>query len=265
MRNSVKKSLILVMSLLLVFTFSIPVYAEGANTTSGSILLDDKAGLLTSSEAPDVLASLEKASSDSNCNIAIATTADGYNESGIQNYSANYYATTLQGKSETNFAVVLTVDISSRKVDVATYNPGSPQNLNQSEMDSIRESITSDLTDGNYAKAFKKFADNAAKKAKRVNPDGTLNKSGFPWGWRILISLVIGFIIALIICMIIKKQLKTVEMKAGAADYIRPNSLNITNSRDNFLYSNVTKTAKPKNDSSGGGSRSSGGHSTGSF
>lgn len=254
------------MSLILVFTFSIPVFAVGGTTTSGSMLLDDMGGLLTSSESPQVLEELEKASKDSNCNIAIATTADGYNESGIQNYSANYYATTIQGKSETNFAVLLTVDISSRKVDVATYNPGSKQNLNQSELDSIRESVTSDLTNGNYAKAFTKYADNAAKKAKRVNPDGTLNKSGFPWLVRIIISLVIGFVIALIICFIIKKQLKSVEMKAGAADYIRPNSLNITNSRDNFLYSNVTKTARPKNDSSGGGgSRSSGGHSTGSF
>ncbi len=253
------------MSLMLVFTFSIPVFAAGGTTTSGSLLLDDQAGLLTSTEAPQVLEELEKASKDSNCNIAVTTTADGYNESAIQNYSANYYASTIQGKSEANFAVVLTVDKTSRKVDVATYNPGSKQNLNQSELDSIRESVTSDLTNGDYAKAFTKFAKEADKKAKRVNPDGTLNKSGFPWLTRILISLVIGFVIALIICFIIKKQLKSVEMKAGAADYMRPNSLNIANSRDNFLYSNVTKTARPKNDSSGGGSRSSGGHSTGSF
>ena len=148
---------------LLTLTFSIPVCAAEtannapaatANTTSGSMLLDDKAGLLKGNEPQQVLETLEVDSSKSNCNIVVITTNQGLSESAIRSYADNYYATNVENKSQTNFCVTLTVDISSRKVDVGTYNPGSKRNLNDAAKDEIREYVTSDLTNGNYAKAF---------------------------------------------------------------------------------------------------------------
>ncbi len=266
MRKSVKKSIILALAILFTLTFSIPVYAEGtANTTSGSILLDDKAGLLDATGTAQVLEELEVASNDSNCNLVVLTTNQGLNESGIHSYADSYYANNVENKTSTNMCVTLTVDMSSRLVDVGTYNPGSKRNLNDAAKDEVREYVTSDLSNGNYVKAFTNFANKAGKIAAGIDEDGGRNKSTFPWGFRIIISLVIGVIVALIVCSIIKKQLKTVEMKASAADYVRPGSLNIREQSDRFLYSNVTKTAKPKNDSSSGGGGSSGSHSTGSF
>lgn len=259
---------------LLTLTFSIPVCAAEttnnapaatANTTSGSMLLDDKAGLLKGNEPQQVLETLEVDSSKSNCNIVVITTNQGLSESAIRSYADNYYATNVENKSQTNFCVTLTVDISSRKVDVGTYNPGSKRNLNDAAKDEIREYVTSDLTNGNYAKAFTKFADKTATIAGAIDEDGGRSKASFPWGTRILISLVIGIILAVIICFIIKSQLKSVAMKSNAADYVREGSLNITSQSDRFLYSHVTKTAKPKNNSSSGGGGSSGSHSTGSF
>lgn len=266
MRNYIKNSLLLVMTLMLVFTFSIPVYA--ADTTSGSYLLDDEAYLLDSEESAQVLEALETASTESNCNIVVITTLQGIpTATALNGYSSEYYTNNIFNQADTNYTVVLAVDMTSRVADVSTFNPNSPQNLNQDELDTLWDSVKGDLGSDDYVKAFTNYAKKAAKIAGSVNPDGTLNKSAFPWLTRILISLAIGFVISLIICIILKNQLKSVAMKANASDYIRPNSLNITGSRDNFLYSNVTKTAKPKNDSSGGGGggRSSGGHSGGSF
>ena len=56
-----------------------------------------------------------------------------------------------------------------------------------------------------------------------------------------------------------KSKLKSVHMKAAADDYIIKDSMNITHSSDVFLYKNVVKRARPKNDSS---SSSGGGSST---
>ena len=47
--------------------------------------------------------------------------------------------------------------------------------------------------------------------------------------------------------------MKSVRQKNDAADYVRPGSMQLTHSRDLFLYSHVSRTAKPKNTSSGGG------------
>ena len=267
MRKSIKKSLLLVMSLVFVFTFTIPVYA--ADTTSGSYLLDDKAGLLLyDDEAYEVLEALETATYDSQCNIVVLTSIEGLAEGTIEEYARNYYKTAIENQQDFNHTIICTVDMTSRKVNIHGFNvDGSMQTINDNEATEIREYITDDLTNGDYDDAFERFAKKAGKIAKSINPDGTLNKSAFPWGTRLLISLAIGFVIALIISLALKKQLKSVEMKANASDYIRPNSMNITGSRDQFLYSNVTKTAKPKDNDSGGGSSrgGGGGSSTGSF
>lgn len=58
---------------------------------------------------------------------------------------------------------------------------------------------------------------------------------------KLLISLAVGVVIALIICFIMKSMMKTARSKRTANDYIRKNSFNITRSRDIFIYSNVTK------------------------
>lgn len=279
MRKSIKKSIILVMVALLTLTFSIPVCATEnstnttnapstattANTTSGSMLLDDKAGLLDAAGKATVLEALEIASSKSDCNLVVLTTNQGLKDAGIHQYADNYYANNVQNKSQSNMCVTLTVDMTSRLVDVGTYNPGSKRNLNDAAKDEVREYVTSDLTSGNYVKAFTKFAEKAGTIAAGIDEDGGRNKSTFPWVKRLIISLVIGVVLAVIICFIIKSQLKSVTMKGNAADYVREGSLNITSQSDRFLYSNVTKTARPKNNSSSGGGGSSGSHSTGSF
>ena len=88
------------------------------------------------------------------------------------------------------------------------------------------------------------------------------DKSNLPKGplsivW-IVISILVGVGLAMFIVGRMKAQLKTVRFQAAAGDYMKSGSLNITESRDVFLYNTVTRTAKPKNTDSG----SSGGSST---
>ena len=139
------------------------------NTTSGTIFLDDKAGLLTSTESKSVLEELTKESEDSNCVITVITTNEGLSESEIHSYSDNYYSRIIEDKANINFSVILTVDISSRKVDVCTFNPGSKRNLNSSELNKLREYVTDDLSNGDYEEAFIKFADKASSMAGNIS------------------------------------------------------------------------------------------------
>ena len=63
-----------------------------------------------------------------------------------------------------------------------------------------------------------------------------------------------GFVIANIFVGSMKKKLKSVRSQAAASSYVREDSLNITDSRDIYLYATVTRTAKPDDSSSSGGS-----------
>lgn len=256
-----KKSLIIALTSLLIFLFALPVSASepatainnySATTTSGSILLDDKANLLTPEESRDILEKLESATAKSHYNIAIATTNDLGGMS-VEDYSDNYFNTIIRDQSETNDYVLLTVDIGSRKLNIGSNNPESNNNLTTDEREYIRDDITSDLTNGNYYNAFTKFISDSTTTIANIGK--------FPWTQKLGLSAAIGAIIAVIISLFLRKQLKSVEMKPNASDYIRDGSMNITKSNEYYLYSTVTKTPKPKNNSSD----RSGGNSSGSF
>ena len=78
-------------------------------------------------------------------------------------------------------------------------------------------------------------------------------KDKFNYSKKIFTSFLTGFIIALIIVLVMKSKLKSVKANGSAENYIKSGSMNVTESRDIFLYMNVTKTARPK-ESSGGSS-----------
>ena len=73
---------------------------------------------------------------------------------------------------------------------------------------------------------------------------------------------LIGFGIVILIMLAIRSKLKTVQMQRGAVNYIRPGSMNVAIARDTYLYSTVSRTAKPKNNS-GSSTHSTGGSSFG--
>lgn len=146
---------------------------RGSNTSSGSILLDDKAGLVASSEVDVVLKELLRASSDSNCNIVVLTTNEGLTESTIKAKSESYYKNNIENKVSTNYSIVLTVDIITRKVNVSCYNEsGSKQVITETEAGKIREGIVDELSEGKYDDAFKKYAKYASEIASSIDDEG---------------------------------------------------------------------------------------------
>ena len=122
----------------------------------------------------------------------------------------------------------------------------------------IGKQIKGDLSDGNFAGAFDKFAylcDDFITQARTGEPYDVKNLPKEPLSliW-IPIAIVAGFILSLIIVGRMKAKLKTVRFQPAANSYMKAGSMNITESRDLFLYNTVTRTAKPKDNDSGGGS-----------
>jgi uncharacterized protein len=72
-----------------------------------------------------------------------------------------------------------------------------------------------------------------------------------------IILMIIAWVLSLWIALIVihswKKQMDTALAKEQADNFIIPGSLAFTQQTDRFLYSKVTKIARPKSSSSGGG------------
>jgi len=116
-------------------------------------------------------------------------------------------------------------------------------------IESITDDITQDLSEGSYADAFDTFV---AKCEYYL--DGQINGLPFKFGTNLLIAIGVGLLVALIVTGIWKGQLKSVRKQERASVYVKPGSMNLTQSGDFYMYRTVTRSAKPKNNSSSSGS-----------
>jgi uncharacterized protein len=62
----------------------------------------------------------------------------------------------------------------------------------------------------------------------------------------IIACCVIAAVVALVIVFTLKSAHKTAKPQRAAANYIKQDSFKLTNQKDMFLYSRVTKIAKPQ-------------------
>jgi len=87
------------------------------------------------------------------------------------------------------------------------------------------------------------------------NQNSSASKGAFSGLKSALIALAGGAGIGGITASSMKSKLKSVSKKRSAGDYVVPGSFNLTESRDMFLYTHVSKVAKPQDTgrSSGGG------------
>jgi uncharacterized protein len=124
-------------------------------------------------------------------------------------------------------------------------------------IDYIGEALKPDLKNSEWYDAFDKFADLAAdfvKEARSGKPYDTNHKieSMSDILFAVGVSAFIGIVIAVVIVLTVKSKYKPVKLKAEANDYLIDGSLELKQSYDHFLYTHVSRTAKPKD--SGGGS-----------
>ena len=240
--------------LVILLALSICAFSVNAVFAATPRLVDD-AKLLTSSEKGELLSLLNEISERQDMDIVIVT-VKSLNGKSPRAYADDYYD--YHGYDADGILLLIAMD--SRDYYISTSGYGITA-LNDAEINYISDRFAGDLSRGNYASAFRTYAemcDDYISEARRGNP--------FPFGKHLLISMIIGFVIAFIATAVMRARLKSVRSKSGASDYVRQGSFRVTRSNDLFLYRRVTRRARPKDNGSSGGSsthRSSSGRSHG--
>ncbi|MGM9624082.1 MAG: TPM domain-containing protein, partial [Eubacteriales bacterium] len=126
----------------------------------------------------------------------------------------------------------------------------------------IGKQLKQDMKDGNYAEAFRGFINLCDAFLTQARTDRPFDKSNLPrepmsaiW---IPMSVIVGIIIAVIVVGGMKGALKTVRFQSEAKNYIKDGSLQITGSRDMFLYRTLSRTERSKDTGSSTHASSSG-------
>jgi uncharacterized protein len=133
--------------------------------------------------------------------------------------------------------------------------------LTNAALDDIEEAMLPYLRTDDYHEAFNSYM-RLCDKYLTMGREGNVYRGSFPWGENIVIALIVGAVVGLIVVSTMKSKLKTVRPRREAHEYTRPGSMNVTVSRDLYLYRTVTRRPKPKDSGSSGG-RSGGGSRSG--
>lgn len=229
-----KKVLIFILAFALL---AVPVSASGN-------LVSDGEGLLTASEAAE-LEALYAVNAEF---TPILVTTDSFDGSNAALYAADYY----DDNGYPDDGILLLVSLTEGEWYILT-NGACYEQITDDEAQHIGDTLVSYLRDGEYNEAFMLFPELAAEAFDNstISLMGGVDGPQKNYGKTVAICMVVGLLIGLITVGIMSSMMKTVRPQNSAADYVRAGSMNLTNQRDIFLYSHVTRTPKPKSNSSG--------------
>lgn len=239
------------MAVLLMFTlFSANVLAD---TDHPARVVDD-AGLMTEQQITDLTQRLDEISERQQVDVVVVTenSLDGQD---AMDYADDYFDYNGYGLGQDRNGALLLIGMDTRAWWISTRGYGIDA-FSSADIERIGELIGPDLSTGNYYEAFTLYADAADQYityAREGRP-----KDPFNWTKALLIAVVAGLVIGLVVVSGMKKSLKSVSLQRAANYYTRENSVDINRRHDIFLYSHISRTAKPKDDDHGVHTSSSG-------
>lgn len=250
--NVKKRILTVLFALILCMVVVIPTFAA-----SDLPRLVDNADLLTDSEESTLLSKLNEISERQQTDVVVVT-ADTLDGKTPMDYADDFYDYNGYGFGADKDGVLLLVSLEDRDWWMSTTGYGITA-ITDAGIEYISEKFLSDLSDGDYADAFTTYAelcDDFFTQARSGQPydTGHMPKQPFNIARNLLIALIVGFVIALLATGVMKGKLKTVRFQSAASNYVKANSMNVTESRDMFLYTHVDRRAKPKDTDSSSGS-----------
>lgn len=248
-----RKLMLLVMSVSIMSVF----LGFSVSSAAGKKSVIDDAGLIKASDEKELDKKIKNIQKDK-FDVVILTVKSLDGKS-AQDYADDYYDNNDYGLDNEKSGVLFLVSKGDRKYHISTKGAGIKA-FTDYGIGRIKEEIKPHLSDGDYFNACDEFL-NITKDFVKAYKDGTPYDTDNPYNEEIdyvileVIALVIAFVIALISVGIMRLRMNTAKPKGTAMEYIKKGSFKLTSEKDIFMYSTVTKTAKPKdNDNSAGGS-----------
>ena len=210
-------------------------------------LVEDYADVLTDTEEAELLSKLEALGAANDIEIGVVTvdSNEGKTPEAFADdfYDYNGYG---YGENDDGFIVVFNTGEGdgNRNLWISTHGKGIDL-LTDMEIDVIIEMMINPIKNGDFAGAFDNFVEESESAI-----DESISLLAIP------LAIAIGFGLAFLIVKIQASKLKTVVQKADAADYV--GNVVLTYQNDQFMYRNVVRSPKVKNDSSSTHTSSSG-------
>ena len=238
-----------------VLSCAVPAMAESEYLPVQDFAYYDQGGLLSDSEEKSLVEKSYSLGEAHSCDIVVITDDTDIADSegntdpdDVLDYYLNELGYGIGGPNGSTSVVALYLNITTRDWYISGYGTAEKA-VNSDAISYIGEQIKPDLTAGNYYTAFDRFMDLSAEMFEMYE-DGKPYKAPFNLGGALIISVILGFVVALIYVSVLKGQLKSVAANDSAADYVIPGSMNLEQSNEFFLYKTVSRVRR-QSESSG--------------
>ena len=258
----IRKKLPLLTALLLVIFIGLTAFSAKsfANVPSAESVpsVVDQAGLLSKQQKDDLQKRIQKVEQEHGVRIGIVTMKS---LQGKEPKAAADEIVLRDYQDGTHGGMVLLLAMESRDWYVSTDSRMRKMITDEEGFPHLTDQFLPDLKDGNYADAFMAYVDTTDEMLTYYEVEG---EPYDPMVEFSLLSLIIAICLAGLIAAltwgILVSQLNNVQPAESADDYLKKDSIHLTDCKDTFLYMNVTRVKKSKSrESSSSGSSSCGG------
>ncbi len=259
-----KKILSVILVIAAVFSIGVFAFVSSAEDSSDKKYIHDDSDVLSDSEEASVRQKLVDMSNKYGVDVVIAFVPEDLTDAEAEAiYDDNGYGT--GGKRNGIITVIITDDSLQSNTVISLCGALSDNSEPYYVISEFDYRYKDNLANHDYMAAI-----DDCIKAESAFLEKYNEEHGFHLAKKIIISLLIGFAVAGIAVLVMKSKLKSVGRQTAAASYVVPGSFNLVESRDLFLYANVSRTerASESTRSGGGGSHTSSGgvsHNTSRF
>ena len=181
--------------------------------------------------------------------IATIESLESVDYDSMEAYADDLYDFCQFGYGSDMDGVLLLVSVGDRKWHISTCGYDITA-FTDAGIQYLGEQMTPFMADGDYAGAFRTFvqwSDTYIDAARAGHPYDVNNLPREPLSpMYLVLALGIGLVLAWVVVSVMKSQLRSVAFHENAASYVREGSMNLTNSRELFLYRDVHRTERPK-------------------
>ena len=257
-------------ALIFVINFSVtnaaPVQLPNNPVTSKQVSsVSDGCGLLSAADINSISQKIQRVEAAHKIKIAISF-VPSTNGQDIIDASDN-----MRNKlpSAPNGKIVLLVSMDSHRYEMATDTVMMDKITQSDGIPYLKRQIKSALHDGDYSGACNNFVDGVDVLVAYYETNGKAYVDEESEDEDFALKAGIAIILSLIAFYFIRSHLiasmSNIHHAAKATDYLEKNSVKLTDTRDMFLFSHVSRSKKSSNSRGGSGGHSGGGGGGGSF
>lgn len=261
-----KRILPCMMLLCLILFVKADVQAKEADNSSSYVY--DFADILTDDEEAGLNEMAAQISGKYSSGTYIIT-VDDYLEyaDDVNTATQNIYIMLGLGIGEDNNGEVLLLSMSERDYSFTTHGYAANEAFTDYGLEVLKDEFLDDFADDEWYEGFYDYLTKSEELLVCAAEGNPLSKTSSPVyiPASIGFSLLIGIIIAFIVGLILKSQMKSVAVKVEARNYVRSNSVDIYHRTDTFTHSTETRTKIEKSSSSSSGGSGGFSSSSGKF